>query len=395
MQNTIQEYAWGSLTAISELLGRPAPSAVPEAELWMGAHPKAPSLIDCDGGATSLIELIERDPKGVLGEASVKKFGPHLPFLFKVLAAAKPLSIQAHPNQEQARQGFAAENKKKIPLDAADRNYKDENHKPECICALTPFWVMNGFRRVEDICANLSKYCPVSLRQSLKDLSQAPNSNGLKRFFAALMTLGAAKRQAVIDESIKSGQLLADTDEAFSWSLSFHRTYPGDIGILSPLFLNLICLEPGQALFIDAGEPHAYLNGMGIELMANSDNVLRGGLTSKHVDVNELVKVLDFKEKTPRVLVPRKKGEFEVVYETPAAEFELSVICMTAEAEYVSPLSRCAEIPLCSDGRAIITNTENNEARVLSKGTSVLVPAAVDRYRISGKSVLYKASVPV
>ena len=158
LKNTVQDYAWGSLTAIPELLGQPATGS-PQAELWMGAHPKAPSQVYHDGKWESLLQVIEAHPADVLGKEAAEKFGGKLPYLFKVLAAAKPLSIQAHPNSHQAKEGFARENRLGISLMASNRNYKDDNHKPECICALTRFWGMNGFRRIPEITKYLGSLC--------------------------------------------------------------------------------------------------------------------------------------------------------------------------------------------------------------------------------------------
>jgi mannose-6-phosphate isomerase len=157
MKNTVQEYAWGSFTAIAELLGNGSPSKTPQAELWMGAHPKAPSMVNCDGNWISLLEFIEKNPDRILGKKVAEKFNNRLPYLFKVLAAAKPLSIQAHPSIDQAKQGFERENRQGIPLDAYNRNYKDDNHKPECICAKTRFWALNGFRKNSNIVGLMEK----------------------------------------------------------------------------------------------------------------------------------------------------------------------------------------------------------------------------------------------
>ncbi|MBW2576423.1 MAG: mannose-6-phosphate isomerase, class I, partial [Deltaproteobacteria bacterium] len=165
MRNTVQEYAWGSYTAIPELLGNVSPAKVPQAELWMGAHPKAPSMVKCGGDWKSLLELIEKNPQDILGEKVAEKFDNSLPYLFKVLAAAKPLSIQAHPSRDQAKQGFERENRQGIPIDAFNRNYKDDNHKPECICALTLFWALNGFRKISGILTLMEKICTHGLRK--------------------------------------------------------------------------------------------------------------------------------------------------------------------------------------------------------------------------------------
>jgi len=217
-----------------------------------------------------------------------------LPFLFKVLASAKPLSIQAHPNRAQARQGFARENELGIPLDAPNRNYKDDNHKPEIICALTPFWALIGFRKIEEMIDLLERLQIHSLEKEIDILRAQPNSAGLKDFFRAVMTLDKQSKEEAVGEALVSAEARADEDPVSSWMIKLHQEYPGDIGVLSTVLLNLIRLEPGDALYQSAGELHAYLEGVGMELMANSDNVLRGGLTPKHVDVPELLNTLNF-----------------------------------------------------------------------------------------------------
>ncbi len=395
LKNTIQDYAWGSSTAIPELLGKNPISNKPQAELWMGAHPKAPSLAKCDGKWISLLELIEKDPKNILGKKVAEKFDNRLPYLFKVLAAAKTLSIQAHPSLSQAREGFEKENKLKIPLNAPNRNYKDNNHKPECICALKPFWALKGFRKISSILAFMEKVCPQNLGKELDDLRQNRNFQGLKTFFNALMTMDRERQSRIIKEAIITAQKLGEDDPAFKWMLNLHNEYPEDIGVLFPLLLNLIYLKPGQAIFIPAGELHSYLDGIGIELMANSDNVLRGGLTSKHVDVPELMRVLSFEEKQANMISPHPKGDGESIYPSSAEEFILSIVSLKEGMVYNSPTRRSVEILICTAGEATITDPGQNGRLSIGKGTSIIIPAAVKKYRIEGNAALYKAAVPV
>ncbi|HSM73877.1 MAG TPA: mannose-6-phosphate isomerase, class I, partial [Desulfobacterales bacterium] len=198
MRNTIQPYAWGSRTAIAELRGEPSPAAEPQAELWIGAHPKAPSEVRFHGRWVPLDELIAADPAGILGAAAAARFNGELPYLLKVLAAERPLSIQAHPSRDQARVGFARENRLKIPLDAPQRNYRDANHKPECSCALTPFWALSGFRAPKEILARLAPVLPTQAAEALQDLVRGDAGDGLKRFFVWLMTLPAAQRRPLV-----------------------------------------------------------------------------------------------------------------------------------------------------------------------------------------------------
>ena len=395
LQNPIQEYAWGSLTAIPDLLDKPSPAEAPQAELWMGAHPKAPSLVETAEKSESMPRLIKKNPQDLLGKAVVKKFGNQLPYLFKVLAAAKPLSIQAHPNLAQARRGFKAENRAGVPLSAPNRNYKDENHKPECLCALTPFWALNGFRKISATLPRLKMCAPRGLKEEIGALERCPDTAGLKRFFKTLLTIKSQHKGEIIQETLKEARKRSDEDPAFQWVLSLQEADPSDIGVLAPFFLNLICLEPGQAMYLAAGELHAYLDGLGIELMANSDNVLRGGLTPKHVDVPELLRVLSFEEREPDILSPRKISDHEITYDSRADEFVLSVICPLGGKRYTSAKDRSVEILFCTEGKATITDLGNDEKTVIQKGGSVVVPAAVKQYRIFGRTTIYKAAVPV
>ena len=395
LKNTVQEYEWGSYTAIPELLGNDSPANTPQAELWMGAHPKAPSKVKLNGGWKSLMKLIEKNPKDILGKEVAEKYSNRLPYLFKVLAAGKPLSIQAHPSLAQAKEGFIRENSLGIPLDAHNRNYKDDNHKPECICALTFFWALNGFRKISGILALLEKICPQGLKSDLNNLRGEPNSIGLKNFFQAIMTMGLAQQNQIIADAIINSRKFTEDDQAYKWMIDLHNEYPEDIGVFSPILLNLICLKPGQAMFLPAGELHAYLDGVGIELMANSDNVLRGGLTPKHVDVPELLNVLNFEERELDILSPIESNECERIYSSRAEEFVLSVITLKRNLTCYSPTNRSVEILLCTDGEVIITDLGNNDKLAFDKGNSIVIPSAVKRYRIEGNATLYKAAVPV
>ncbi|MFP3870384.1 MAG: mannose-6-phosphate isomerase, class I [Syntrophobacteria bacterium] len=394
LRNTVQEYAWGSKTAIPELLGRPTPASKPQAELWMGAHPKGPSLVLCDGMWRSLLELIQESPEEVLGRRTVAKFSHSLPFLFKVIAPAKPLSIQAHPTREQARRGFAREDELGIPLDAPHRNYRDENRKSELICALTPFWALNGFRRVKDILGILEKLEVSSLANEIASLTDQPDQEGLKRFFHEVMTMESERRRLVVKQAVCSAEKCAPAGPVWSWLLRLHKEHPGDIGVLSPVFLNLVQLQPGEAIYIPPGELHAYLTGTGMELMSNSDNVLRGGLTRKHVDVKELMAVLTFTEKEVKLLRKEKLTPAETVYHAPTAEFILSVLCVREACPFTSSRDRSVEIMICTGGEARVTDLSDGQTTRLTKGTSIIVPAALEQYRIEGNATIYKAAVP-
>jgi len=394
LKNPIQEYAWGSRTAIPSLLGLPVPSERPVAELWLGAHPKAPSRVLVDGVWQPLDRVIERDPVSVLGKKVAEGFSHTLPFLFKVLAAHRPLSIQVHPNLEQAGAGFERENRLGIPLDGAARNYRDPNHKPEILCAVTRFEALNGFRPPEDILSLLGRVCDEDLSDELALLRKEPDNRGLKRFFTSLLSMDPSRRKRLIESGIARARRYADMDRAFGWMVELKRAYPGDIGVLFPLIFNLVILDPGEAIYIPAGELHTYLKGMGMELMANSDNVVRGGLTLKHVDVPELLGIVDFRFMHPQKLQPEPgRQPAEWIYETPAAEFQLAVITVSDGISFQSERDRSVDILICMEGSARIQGLKNSDSESIEKGMSVLIPAAVGPYQIAGEATLYKATV--
>lgn len=394
LENTVQEYPWGSRTALSELLGRANASGAPQAELWMGAHPKAPSrVVGTDGSAIPLDRLIQENPDAILGPAASAKFGGRLPYLFKVLAAGQPLSVQAHPNRQQAENGYRRENEQGIPLDAPHRNYKDNSHKPECICALTPFWGLCGFRKTAEIKSLMDPVASSGLNTPLEALEKFSGPEGLRAFFQEIMTLPQGEKEALTKEAARKAEKLSTSGPVYDWMVRLHQAYPGDAGMLSPAFLNLVCLQPGEALYLPAGELHAYLDGTGIELMANSDNVLRGGLTPKHVDVPELMKVLTFQKRKIDILEPVPENGIERIYACPAEEFQLSVIRVADKASYASPENRSADILLCIDGSASAECRHNRQK--MTKGLSVLIPAAAGPYTIQGEATLYKAAVPL
>jgi mannose-6-phosphate isomerase len=394
LKNPVQEYDWGSRTFLPELFDRPTPSERPQAELWMGAHPKAPSEVLSGESWIPLPQLIHQNPGAVLGKSVAEKFCDKLPFLFKILSAAEPLSIQAHPDRDRAREGYKRENSMGIRLDAAHRNYRDENHKPEIICALTPFRALKGFRNERAIHQLVNALGSPLLQEISGDLLKDPPSSGIRHFFSSLMTCEPRTREDLITQAVIGAQDHADEDMAFAWVLDLHRRFPDDVGILAPLLLNPILLEPGEALFLTNGELHAYLEGAAIELMANSDNVLRGGLTDKHVDVPELLRVLRFTETRVELLQPVQKGTPERVYPTHAEEFILSVINPRIGTPFNSAGNRAVEIMICTGGRAEIADLETGDTLSLEKGVSILVPASLGQYKIQGEAIIYKATVP-
>ncbi|MCL2478608.1 MAG: mannose-6-phosphate isomerase, class I [Treponema sp.] len=390
--NTVKYYDWGSPDLIPGLLGKKNESKALWAELWMGVHPEGPSRIineDLPDNSNNdelplLSSLIAGNPEFFLGKDSKNFSG--LPFLFKLLAAEKPLSIQAHPDLTQAAQGWERENREGVPLNSKFRNYKDANHKPEIICALTPFIAMAGFRHTEEI-KNLAgaffEEAPRDLKAAVFPLLNAldEKETPLKKFLGLLLSLPAAARKMLSDYAVYKPA----ADGTGEWKLisQFARQFPGDPAVISPLYLNLIYLNPGEALFLPAGVLHAYVKGLGVELMSNSDNVLRGGLTAKHVDVPELLRILDFKPFKPAVIKDDPAaGIFR--YPAPCQEFSLAVMRGRQAYPETGP-----SIILVTEGRTVVSVGESET--VLEKGESAFIPANDGSYMLDGDFTLYSA----
>jgi mannose-6-phosphate isomerase len=372
------------------------------AELWMGAHPKLPSMmVKSDGETIPLNDYITSDPVRILGEETERQFSGRFPFLFKVLAAGNPLSIQVHPSLAQAKEGFARENAAGISLDAFTRNYKDDNHKPEIIYALSDFTAMRGFREPSEIATIFRKLgfeetAPVS--DPLYDCPPDDLKIKLTEFFTALMNLSSISKEEILEMAVDaafgkwSERGYGMETEAY-WIRRFAKLYPGDIGILSPLYLNIVELKPGQAMYLPAGELHAYLEGLGIELMANSDNVLRGGLTPKNIDVPELLSTLEFTAGRPEVLQVEELTGCETGFSTPAPEFFLSKIDLHGAYNLADDESAgLPSIMLCVSGSVSMTD-ESGSVLEISRGESVFTEYG-SRLKLEGTGVLFRASVP-
>jgi mannose-6-phosphate isomerase len=355
----------------------------------MGAHPKAPSRIVEPPGLGTLDRAIARDPVALLGREVCTRFGSELPFLFKVLAAAEPLSIQAHPDGEQARAGFRRENEAGLPLDAPERNYRDPNHKPELVCALTPFDAFFGFRPKDEVARRLAPLADEPLTAILRRTSSA--SIALRAVLQRLLTLDGAPKSALLARARREAERRAE-DSAWGWVGRLLARHPDDTGALAPLYLNLVSLRPGQALYLPARELHAYLGGTALEVMASSDNVLRGGLTPKHVDVAELLATLVFEPHAPEVLEGSESGGGERLYRTPAREFELGLVDVRAGRPYRPRERRGLEILLGLEGDLSLRADHGPVS--LARGRCLLVPASLTRYELSGSGRLARVRVP-
>lgn len=374
--NSVQNYAWGSKTALTELYGIANPDQQPMAELWMGAHPKSSSKIDVHGEVKSLRDVIDSDKAAWLGDAVNQRFG-ELPFLFKVLCAAQPLSIQVHPNKQASEIGFAKENAAGIPIDAAERNYKDPNHKPELVFALTPFLAMNAFREFSEIVSLLQ---PVAgAHTAIAHFLENPNAEGLSQLFASLLNMqGEEKAHAL---AVLAAALNSQQGEPWETIRLIAQFYPDDSGLFSPLLLNVVKLNPGEAMFLFAETPHAYLQGVALEVMANSDNVLRAGLTPKYIDIPELVANVKFEAKPAAELLtqPVKNGA-ELDFPIPVDDFAFALHDLSRNETAIAQQS--AAILFCVEGEAVLSQGE--QRLVLKPGESAIISASEPPVSVSG-----------
>lgn len=399
----IQHYAWGDKRFIPGLLGIENQEGKPFAELWMGSHHDLPSEIEVEGRLVPLDEFIATATEEVLGSAVTREFGGQLPYLFKVLSAAAPLSIQTHPSMENARKGFIREDVAGIPLSAGNRNYRDSNHKPELFVALTEFFALRGFRPLEEIVKVLDEV--PEYHALWPDFE--PTSASLKGFYEKIMNLPQEHVDAELSTLIERLEN-ADRQTRFTsvdreyWILQANREYTKeghfDRGIFSIYLLNLVRLDPGEGMYLPAGILHAYLKGSGLEIMANSNNVIRGGLTPKHIDVPELLNNVSFEGAKPEILQPaRLPGSREWVFKTPAREFELRRIEVRHEQPHRNGAEHSAEILIVIDvkGDTVVMVTSGGQSLHVSKGGVFYAPSGTT-YTIScdQEAVLYKATVP-
>ncbi len=391
--NTPRDYAWGSTTAIADLLGT-VPTGSPEAELWLGAHPGSPARILSPvvvGGHETLADWVAQD------SASAGLSEPRLPFLLKLLAADAPLSLQAHPSPEQAREGFDRENAAGVPLDAGQRNYKDPFHKPELIFALSPtFDALCGFRPVAEAAVDIDALIGVeglepSAREALATFRASLDGDDaavLRHVVGSLLGDDVSELVRAVSMAAASAPVTPAVDTVRLLT----EFYPGDPGIVVSLLVNRVTLTRGQVLFLPAGNIHAYLRGFGVELMAASDNVLRGGLTPKHIDVPELLSVLDFTPLPLPYLEPVRPGEGIEVFRPDVPDFELAHIVPTGGQPTVVDLSGPA-IAIVTDGSLSLTGASGQID--LARGEAAYITPEERRLSVVGDGELFVATTRV
>ena len=393
----VQRYAWGQRGAgayIPAFLGVPALPDVPYAELWIGDNPALPSRARLPGEAAaevSLPALLAAAGATVLSPAS--RGAGRLPFLTKLLAAERALSIQVHPSKQQAEAGFAEENARGVPLGDERRNFKDPNHKPELLVALTPFWGLKGFRALENIAATLRDEAPelsplaprLDAELAVAGADPVARATLLRALYTRAMRLPQAHVNALLGSllgRLRTQRGLTDAARGY-WALradhDHSRGGDHDRGLFSFFLLNLVGLAPGQAIFLGPGEPHAYLQGVGLEVMANSDNVLRGGLTPKHVDIDRLLDMLVFRDGAAQVVEPSDGRDG--IYQTPAGEFEVARAQLSGEALLTRQSPHGADLWVVTAGALRLTWDGGD--LVVRRGAPVLVPAALGRYTVA------------
>lgn len=371
----VQHYAWGGKNYIASLIGLNSVKDQPCAEWWLGAHPSAPSEIENVTGKQSLIEFLSQNPTA-LGQVSRQQFGDELPYLLKILDVEKPLSIQLHPTKAQAEKGFEAENAKGVSLTDSTRTYKDRNHKPEMMIALSDFWLLHGFKTKSQILATLNA------RPSLQPLAEKLGKQSLSEFYADVMLADQSTLAnwllPIIEtnqQSYKNGELALDNPDYWvlyimeAMAISPEKL---DAGLVCFYLFNIVHLKEGEGIFQDAGIPHAYLRGQNVELMACSDNVIRGGLTPKYVDIVELLKIVDCREVTPQIISAAPQNQSEFTYKTPVNDFALAQIRVESQ-QHTKVNLQSAGILLVMQGELKIQ--EKSTALTLKQGESAFITA--------------------
>lgn len=402
-----RDYAWGSPSLIPRFLGLPSDGA-PQAELWVGAHPGDPSRLP-DG--TTLDAHIRRNAAATLGARSLETFGPRLPYLMKALAAAEPLSLQVHPTSQRARIGYELEDQAGIPVGAPERSYQDRHHKPEMIVAITRFEGMAGFRDLEKTARILRLLEHPWADRVAKELEAAPpfqalhgvvseilaqDGTALRELVAEIASAAVAAEERGHRSNRTTGRLYLDrasvereSTRLFAQTAQLAQRYPEDPGVLVTLLLNHVVLSPGEAMFLDAGVVHAYTSGFGVEIMASSDNVVRAGLTPKHVDVPELLEIANFTPMPAPLWEAQAVSANTLSYRPPVAEFTLTI---AREPGDLLPAEGPRTV-LCLDGDVVVVGEASRHA--LSCGQALFVAHDEGPIAMEGEGTIAVAGVPV
>ena len=388
---SVQHYSWGGTKFLPQLLTIENPNHAPFAEYWLGVHAGGPASVEVNQQAVLLSDIIASDPVAALSAPVYEQFGG-LPYLFKVLDVKDMLSIQVHPTKEYAKVAFEKEEAAGVALDAPNRNYKDQNHKPEIMLAMSEFWMLHGFKSEVKILETLENSAEFQV------LAPLYKSEGLAGLYTFLMEMEQAQVDSLLGPVIKralrnkqDGKIDKTSPEWWVAKLyeNSNGIYPIDKGVFSLYLFNIVCIMPGQGIFQDAGVPHAYLEGQNVELMANSDNVLRGGLTPKHIDVPELIKNIKFEYIEPVIIEGTKPCMGESVYPAPTQDFGIASIRLDGSNGY-SHEAHSLEIFLVVEGGCVV----NNQMSIKTGEAFVVFPGNKLNIHASGKSLIYRAFVP-
>ncbi|NIZ40670.1 mannose-6-phosphate isomerase, class I [Entomospira entomophila] len=398
LKNIIKTYAWGTLETLPKLLQYENEENEPQAELWMGTHPNGTSFAILENQLVSLQDLIQTNPIFFLGEAHITKYGKQLPFLLKVLAIGTPLSLQVHPSKEHAEEGFDDENHQHIPSNSPtkERLYKDDNHKQELLLAYDDeFWALCGFQSYQSIIDAVLQVSSVLLNTMIADLIKNPSSQSLQTFIYGLLSLSQEKKDHIIEQvmtSIKSQpDSLHSINHPYYWINRLWLIHPHDIAILAPLYMNMIHVPKNKAIFVESGTLHSYLQGIGIEILTLSDNVIRFGLTPKPIDISSLNKIVKFVPTRPEIL---KINSINHSFTTPCQEFLLSYHTLDINTPFTLNPNNTAQIMLVLNGDAYIYRHTHELYKVLKSGESIFIPYNAGAYYWKGDATLFIASVP-
>jgi len=391
LKGSVQHYSWGGTSFLPHLLSIENPNHTPFAEYWLGVHSSGPASIEVNQQAVLLSDIIASNPEQALSAPVFEHFGG-LPYLFKVLDVKEMLSIQVHPTKEYAKVAFEKEEAAGIALTSPNRNYKDQNHKPEIMLAMSEFWLLHGFKSEAKILETLENTAEF---QVLAPLFKA---EGLKGLYQFLMEMEQAQVDSLLNQVVKrairnkqDGKV--DRSAPEWWVAKLYENGAGltpvDRGVFSIYLFNIVCVKPGQGIFQDAGVPHAYLEGQNVELMANSDNVLRGGLTPKHIDVAELIKNIKFEYIEPMIIEGTKPCMGESVYPAPTTDFGIATITLDGSFAY-SHQAQSIDMFLVVEGGCVV----NNQMSIKSGEAFAVFPGTSIELNSSGKTLIYRAFVP-